>query len=61
MEGAKRELKRAQERSKGADEEGEGGKRGDWGGQIKGKGYESGRGDVRRRNGGGGGGALWRQ
>ncbi len=35
MEGAKGELKRAEERSKGADEEGEGGKGGDWRGQIK--------------------------
>ncbi len=56
MEGAKGELTRAEERSEGADEEGERGKGGDWRGQKKGKGYERGRGDVRRRRG-----SLWRQ
>ncbi len=40
-------MKRAEERSKGEDEGSEGGNGGDWRGQIKGKGYERGRGDVR--------------
>jgi hypothetical protein len=53
LEGAKRELKRAEERSKGADEEGERAKEEIGGGQIKRKGYGRGRGDVRRRKGGG--------